>query len=257
MQVVMVMFRADGERRSFSLTRDLTVIGRREDCDLRIPLGDVSRKHCRIVRNGDSVVLEDLGSSNGTFVNGQQIQECSLTPGDTIQIGPVVFCVQIDGVPAEEDMAPIFAAPAEPAYDEAAEPVEEVGEYAAEEGVEALEEVAADADADAALEDFEPVEADDEQPVARPPVPPGAEEPVMDAEEEAVELTEEDVVAEEEHVDIFVEDDAAEGDQITADPSAETTEDELTIDDFEIVDDATPGDEESESGETPSNSNRH
>ena len=46
MGVVMVMFRADGQRRSFSITRDMTVVGRREDCDLRIPLSDVSRKHC-------------------------------------------------------------------------------------------------------------------------------------------------------------------------------------------------------------------
>ena len=48
MGLVMVMFRADQQRRSFSVTRDMTVIGRREDCDLRIPLSDVSRKHCRL-----------------------------------------------------------------------------------------------------------------------------------------------------------------------------------------------------------------
>ena len=67
MQVVLVMFRNDGERRSFSVVRDITVLGRREDCDLRIPLGDISRKHCRIIRSQDSVRVEDLGSSNGTL----------------------------------------------------------------------------------------------------------------------------------------------------------------------------------------------
>ena len=40
MQAVLVMFRSDGEKRSFSIVRDMTVIGRREDCDLRIPLGE-------------------------------------------------------------------------------------------------------------------------------------------------------------------------------------------------------------------------
>ena len=40
MQVVLVMFRAEGERRSFSVARDVTVIGRREDCDLRIPVSE-------------------------------------------------------------------------------------------------------------------------------------------------------------------------------------------------------------------------
>src|SRR5678816_3257623 len=89
MGVVMVMFRADGQRRSFSITRDMTVIGRREDCDLRIPLGDVSRKHCRIIKDASSIRVEDLGSSNGTYRNGERIQQCEASAGDTIQVGPV------------------------------------------------------------------------------------------------------------------------------------------------------------------------
>src|SRR5205823_9874665 len=107
MQVVLVMFRQDGERRSFSLTRDITVIGRREDCDLRIPLGEVSRKHCRLIRDGDSLRLEDLGSSNGTYLNAQRVQEAILTPGDSVQVGPVVFVLQVDGQPADEELSPI------------------------------------------------------------------------------------------------------------------------------------------------------
>ena len=101
------MFRSDGERRSFSMARDMTVIGRREDCDLRIPLGEVSRKHCRIVRDGDTLKLEDLGSSNGTFLNGSRVQEALLTPGDTIQVGPVVFVLQVDGVPSDDELSPV------------------------------------------------------------------------------------------------------------------------------------------------------
>jgi pSer/pThr/pTyr-binding forkhead associated (FHA) protein len=103
------MFRSDGDRRSFSLTRDITVVGRREDCDLRIPLGEVSRKHCRLVRDADSLRLEDLGSSNGTFHNGQRVQEASLHPGDSIQVGPLVFVLQVDGTPADEDLIPVQA----------------------------------------------------------------------------------------------------------------------------------------------------
>ena len=98
MQVILVMFRQDGERRSFSITRDVTVIGRREDCDFRIPLGEVSRKHCRLIKDGSSLRLEDLGSSNGTFRNGERVQEAELNPGDTLQVGPVIFVLQIDGV---------------------------------------------------------------------------------------------------------------------------------------------------------------
>lgn len=113
MQVVLVMFRGEGERRSFSLPRDVTVLGRREDCDLRIPLGEVSRKHARLIADADMLKIEDLGSSNGTFVNGQRIQETQVNAGDAIQIGPVSFVVQIDGVPADEDIqAPVVAAAA-------------------------------------------------------------------------------------------------------------------------------------------------
>jgi predicted component of type VI protein secretion system len=101
------MFRSDGERRSFSIARDMTVIGRREDCDLRIPLGDVSRKHCRLVRDGDMLKVEDLGSSNGTYLNGRRVQEALLSPGDSIQVGPVVFVLQVDGEPADDQLNPI------------------------------------------------------------------------------------------------------------------------------------------------------
>lgn len=106
MQVVLVMFNGDGERRSFSLARDVTLIGRREDCDLRIPLGDVSRKHCRLIKKSDGLHAEDLGSSNGTFVNDQRIQESPVQAGDVLRIGPVNFVVQIDGAPPEDQIVP-------------------------------------------------------------------------------------------------------------------------------------------------------
>jgi predicted component of type VI protein secretion system len=109
MQVVLVMFRADGQRRSFSIVREMTVVGRREDCDLRIPLGEVSRKHCRILKDDDGVRVEDLGSSNGTFHNEERVQAAQLSAGDTVRVGPVTFMVQIDGVPADEDMQPASA----------------------------------------------------------------------------------------------------------------------------------------------------
>jgi predicted component of type VI protein secretion system len=110
MQAVLEMFRSDGERRSFSITRDVTVIGRREDCDLRIPLGDVSRKHARLIREPEGMRLEDFGSSNGTYLNGQRVErEAMLQAGDSIQVGPVVFVLQIDGYPTDEELHPITA----------------------------------------------------------------------------------------------------------------------------------------------------
>jgi len=159
MQAVLVMFRSDGDRRSFSVARDITVIGRREDCDLRIPLGEVSRKHCRLIRDGDSLRVEDLGSSNGTYHNGRRVQEAALAPGDSVQVGPVVFVLQVDGVPADEELAPVVAAPAE----------EEAGAHAAEAGANDAvvhaapdPEVAGDAPTSADLGELEPLDEEED-----------------------------------------------------------------------------------------------
>ncbi len=111
MQVVLVMFTSEGERRSFSLPKSVTIIGRREDCDVRIPLGEVSRKHCRLTVDGDELRVEDMGSSNGTFLNGVRIQESTVQPGDSLQVGSIAFAVQINGVPADDEIQP--AAPAD------------------------------------------------------------------------------------------------------------------------------------------------
>ncbi len=101
MQASLVMFKADGERKDFPLPEGKTVVGRRNTCELRIPLSSVSRKHCEIELNDDGVFLRDLGSSNGTFFNDQRVQEAQLTAGDRVQVGPVFFHVVVDGEPSE------------------------------------------------------------------------------------------------------------------------------------------------------------
>lgn len=99
MEVLLVMFRDGGQHRPFPVGEGTTVIGRREDCDLRIAVNDVSRKHCQLTLEDDQLSVADLGSSNGTFVNGQKVQKQVLSAGDTLQVGPVSFVVQIDGEP--------------------------------------------------------------------------------------------------------------------------------------------------------------
>jgi len=164
----MVMFTAEGERRSFSVARDMTVIGRRDDCDLCIPVGDVSRKHCRIVKTEETVRVEDLGSSNGTYVNGQRIQEAALNPGDWVQVGPVQFCVQIDGVPSDDQLAQRTAgavdettaglAVEEPALEESSPAASSVGGMAVEEPVELAESDEAPTSAESADTEDVPLE---------------------------------------------------------------------------------------------------
>jgi pSer/pThr/pTyr-binding forkhead associated (FHA) protein len=178
MQVVLVMFRGDGERRSFSVARDMTVIGRREDCDLRIPVGDVSRKHCRLVKDGETLKVEDLGSSNGTYVNNQRVQEAWLGAGDVIQVGPVQFVVQIDGLPSDDDLASQAAVAAdETAGGEVT--LEEVGDEQApaldEVTLEEVEELPAEAEpteAAAAAPDEVTIDGSLEELEEAPPPPP-------------------------------------------------------------------------------------
>ena len=102
MEITLVMFKKDGARRDFPLPKARSVIGRINTCDLRIPLSAVSRNHCEVYAERGTVKVRDLGSSNGTFHNGTRIRgEVALNPGDRIQVGPVIFTLMIDGVPAK------------------------------------------------------------------------------------------------------------------------------------------------------------
>src|SRR5262245_3152776 len=72
-----------------------TIIGRRNDCALRIPSPLVSRQHCELKCNGSQLVVRDLGSSNGTFVNGSKVKQKQLKSGDTLGVGPITFIVKL------------------------------------------------------------------------------------------------------------------------------------------------------------------
>jgi pSer/pThr/pTyr-binding forkhead associated (FHA) protein len=100
MDVDLILFKKDGSRKTFSLRNDATIIGRHDDCDLRIPLKDVSRKHCQISRNNQSIKIRDLDSRNGTYINGKRInEETTAKAGDYITISPLTFLLQINGEP--------------------------------------------------------------------------------------------------------------------------------------------------------------
>jgi pSer/pThr/pTyr-binding forkhead associated (FHA) protein len=101
MDVNLVLFKKDGSQASFSLTDEVTVMGRGHDCELRIPLKVVSRKHCQLSPNQQSVKIQDLDSRGGTFVNGKRVNNSTLKAGDYVRIGPLTFQVQIDGEPKE------------------------------------------------------------------------------------------------------------------------------------------------------------
>lgn len=65
------------------------IIGRSSACRLRLPSKNVSRKHARIFFRNDEYYIEDLGSTNGTYVNGIRVVKCALRKNDLIYIGGV------------------------------------------------------------------------------------------------------------------------------------------------------------------------
>jgi pSer/pThr/pTyr-binding forkhead associated (FHA) protein len=69
-----------------SLDRAPVVVGRHRWCDVRIASLQVSRRHCRLALARDSVLVRDLGSTNGTLINGERIKEGVLRPGDELSI---------------------------------------------------------------------------------------------------------------------------------------------------------------------------
>ena len=102
MNANLVLLKKGGATKAFPLTGDVTVIGRRHDCDLRVPLPTVSRRHCQLTLDGDAIELRDLGSTGGTFVNGERVEaEMTVKAGDYLRIGPLTFVCQIEGEPAE------------------------------------------------------------------------------------------------------------------------------------------------------------
>jgi pSer/pThr/pTyr-binding forkhead associated (FHA) protein len=86
------------------LTGEEVVIGRHKDCNLRIIAKDVSRRHCTIRNYGDRVTLSDLGSTNGTYVNGRPVMgERWLQFNDELQIGSALFRLEEGAVSAAPD----------------------------------------------------------------------------------------------------------------------------------------------------------
>lgn len=106
----LVLVKDDGSTKEIPLSRS-RVVGREEECDLRIPAATVSREHCEIVvEEGEAPRVKDLASSNGTYVNGASIDDVELKPGDVLSIGPANFVVRIDGRPADIDRSAVQAA---------------------------------------------------------------------------------------------------------------------------------------------------
>ena len=75
--------------RSHELKAEKTTVGRIEDNTFQIPDASVSSHHCEVILKCNDVVIRDLNSTNGTFINGQQITEATLKPSQILRLGQV------------------------------------------------------------------------------------------------------------------------------------------------------------------------
>ncbi len=77
----------DGSDRHYELTQDTVVVGRGQEAQFRLPDTGVSRRHLEITWDGQRALLADLGSTNGTTVNGTPVQTWQLVDGDVVRVG--------------------------------------------------------------------------------------------------------------------------------------------------------------------------
>ena len=86
-----------GQQGELPIPAGSSILGRGQDCALRIDDPRLSRHHARLLNDGSTLVIEDIGSTNGVLVNGERIEgKKSLHSGDTIVCGPCVFIVALD-----------------------------------------------------------------------------------------------------------------------------------------------------------------
>lgn len=103
MEVTLLVVNQKANARQVRLGAE-TVVGRSPECNLRIASGQVSRRHCLIKIKGPRVLVCDLGSANGTEVDGQKIPpdvDVPVAPGSTLVIGPLKFVFDFSPTSAE------------------------------------------------------------------------------------------------------------------------------------------------------------
>ncbi len=94
MEAKLIVATGKSAGRAIVLKRPRLLIGRAEECDIRPLSEEVSRRHCQVLKESDHVAVEDLGSRNGTFVNGKLIEAKTLLhDGDRLRVGSLELTV--------------------------------------------------------------------------------------------------------------------------------------------------------------------
>ena len=80
---------------TIDIVKEMTVVGRKEDCDVRLDHKSISKLHCVIVKTDGLLLVRDLGSTNGTRVNGTRVRRAALLPNDNVNIASFRFKVYL------------------------------------------------------------------------------------------------------------------------------------------------------------------
>jgi two-component system, cell cycle response regulator len=90
-EACLVVIYGDDLGKKYNLQTPSMVVGRSSKCDIQIDQESISRNHSKIVNTGKSILVRDLGSTNGTYVNDEPVEEYVLRDGDLIKIGRTIF----------------------------------------------------------------------------------------------------------------------------------------------------------------------
>jgi pSer/pThr/pTyr-binding forkhead associated (FHA) protein len=80
---------SEEDKKLIELEEGEAIIGRSPQCDIQIEVENVSRQHARIIFRNEEYQIEDLGSTNGVYVNGIKVEKCVLRDHDQIDVGGV------------------------------------------------------------------------------------------------------------------------------------------------------------------------
>jgi predicted component of type VI protein secretion system len=84
------------DRPDIPLDRVLVVVGRHERCDVRVDSSRVSKRHCCLALDSVGVLVRDLDSTNGTWINGRRVADGVLNPGDVLAIAHLRYRLEMD-----------------------------------------------------------------------------------------------------------------------------------------------------------------
>ena len=110
----LVVLSAGMTGRTHELTVDKTTIGRVEDNAFQIAESSVSSHHCEVLLRGSDMIVKDLNSTNGTFIDNEKISETVLKPGQTLRLGQVELRLEADGMSAPAPVPATASAPVAP-----------------------------------------------------------------------------------------------------------------------------------------------